>query len=104
MSFAKAEQLLDLATLLRARRAGVTLADVEERFGCSRRTAQRMMRNLEIRFPDVDSELGDDGLKRWRMRGGALKDFLSLGADELAALDLAVAQLGREGQTREAGL
>ena len=104
MSFAKAEQLLDLATMLRAFRAGVTLADVEERFGCSRRTAQRMMRALELRFPDVESFQADDGLKRWRMKGGALREFLSLGADELASLDLAVAQLSREGQEREAGL
>ena len=52
MSFAKAEQLLDLATMLRARWSGITLNDVENRFGCSRRTAQRMMRQLEARFPD----------------------------------------------------
>jgi predicted DNA-binding transcriptional regulator YafY len=43
MSFAKAEQLLDLATMLRARRSGITLNDVENRFDCSRRTAQRML-------------------------------------------------------------
>src|SRR5215213_8143809 len=74
MSFAKAEQLLDLATMLRARRSGITLNDVENRFGCSRRTAQRMMRQLEARFPDVDAETDDDGYKRWRMPTGALKD------------------------------
>jgi predicted DNA-binding transcriptional regulator YafY len=104
MSFAKADQLLELATMIRAYRAGITLTDVEERFGCSRRTAQRMMRNLESRFPDIESQLDEEGLKRWRMRGGPLKDLLSLGADELAALDLAVAQLGRGGQVREARL
>jgi predicted DNA-binding transcriptional regulator YafY len=104
MSFAKAEQLLDLATMVRAHRGGVTLAEVEQRFGCSRRTAQRMMRNLEIRFGDVDSLQDEDGLKRWRMRGGGLREFLSLDADELAALDMATAQLLRDGQEREAGL
>jgi predicted DNA-binding transcriptional regulator YafY len=104
MSFAKAEQLLDLATMVRAHRGGVTLTEVEQRFGCSRRTAQRMMRNLEIRFGDVDSVQGEDGLKRWRMRGGGLREFLSLDADELAALDMAIAQLIRDGQEREATL
>ena len=97
MSFAKAEQLLDLATMLRARRSGITLNDVENRFGCSRRTAQRMMRQLEARFPDVDAGTDDDGYKRWRMPTGALKDFLSLHADEIAALDFAIAHLAREG-------
>jgi predicted DNA-binding transcriptional regulator YafY len=105
MSFAKAEQLLDLATMLRAHRSGITLGHVEDRFGWSRRTAQRMMRQLEARFPDVRAEMDDDGCKRWRMRAtGALKDFLSLRADELAALDFAVADLAREGQAREARL
>lgn len=104
MSFAKAEQLLDLATMLRARRSGITLNDVENRFGCSRRTAQRMMRQLEARFPDVDAGTDDDGYKRWRMPTGALKDFLSLHADEIAALDFAIAHLAREGHPREARL
>ena len=105
MSFAKAEQLLDLATMLRAHRSGITLGHVEDRFGCSRRTAQRMIRQLEARFPDVRAEMDDDGCKRWRMRAtGALKDFLSLRADELAALDFAIADLAREGQAREARL
>jgi predicted DNA-binding transcriptional regulator YafY len=104
MAFAKADQLLDLATMVRAHRAGITLAQVEERFGCSKRTAQRMLRSLELRFPDVVAAHGEDGLKRWRMLGGGLRDFLSLEADELAALDLALAQLARDGQSREARL
>ena len=104
MSFAKAEQLLDLATMLRARRSGITLNDVENRFGCSRRTAQRMMRQLEARFPDVQAEMEEDGCKRWRMPTGGLKDFLSLHADELAALDFAIAHLARQAHPREARL
>ena len=104
MSFAKAEQLLDLATMLRARRSGITLNDVENRFGCSRRTAQRMMRQLEARFPDIQSEMEEDGCKRWRMPTGGLKDFLSLHADELAALDFAIAHLARQSHPREARL
>ena len=104
MSFAKADQLIELATMIRAHRSGTTLADVEERFGCSRRTAQRMMRNLELRFPDIEAEFDEEGSKRWKMRSGGLKELLSLGADELAALDLALAQLDRDGQAREARL
>jgi predicted DNA-binding transcriptional regulator YafY len=104
MSFAKAEQLLELVTMLRAHRGGITLDQVEERFTCSRRTAQRMMRQAETRFAEITSGMDDDGLKRWRMGGGALKDFLALDADELAALDLAGILLERDGQGREARL
>lgn len=103
MSFAKADQLLDLATMLRAHRHGITLTQVEQRFSCSRRTAQRMMRNLEDRFPDVEAEMDEEGQKRWRMSGGGLKDFLTLLPDDLAALDLAIELLAHGGQAHEAG-
>ncbi|MFO1151843.1 MAG: WYL domain-containing protein [Alsobacter sp.] len=101
MTFSKAEDLLDLAAMVRAHRAGVTLADVERRFDCSRRTAQRMMRHLESRYPDVETDIADDGTKRWRLRSG-LKEMLSLGAEELAALDLAIEQFAHGGQRLEA--
>jgi predicted DNA-binding transcriptional regulator YafY len=101
MTFAKAEDLLDLAAMVRAHRAGVTLVDVERRFGCSRRTAQRMMRHLEARYPDLETRTGEDGMKRWVLRAG-LKEMLSLGAEDLAALDLAIEQFEHGGQALEA--
>lgn len=47
MSFSKAEQLLELASMVAGQRSGITLDDVVERFGCSYRTAQRMIGALE---------------------------------------------------------
>ena len=61
MSFEKAQQLLELATFVAARRVGVTLDDVGERFGISRRTAQRIMQALEAQFPDTESAFDEDG-------------------------------------------
>ena len=104
MPFEKAGQLVDLATMLRARRAGVTLADVEERYGCSRRTAQRMMRSVEARFPDVDVETDEEGRRRWRLRGPGMRDLLNLEPDEVASLDFALARLAGDGHAREAAL
>src|SRR6202011_6040321 len=95
MSFEKAQQLLELATFVAARRAGVTLDDVSERFGISRRTAQRILRALEAQFPDTESGFDEDGHKRWRLQTGALRDLLTLTSDELAALDLAIETLER---------
>jgi predicted DNA-binding transcriptional regulator YafY len=80
---------LELATFVAARRIGVTLNDVGERFGTSRRTAQRIMHALEAQFPDTESGFDEDGHKRWRLQTGALRDLLTLTSDELAALDLA---------------
>ncbi len=95
MSFEKAQQLLELATFVAARRMGVTLDDVGERFGVSRRTAQRIMHALEAQFPDTESGFDEDGHKRWKLQTGALRDLLTLTSDELAALDLATETLER---------
>ncbi|WP_338828330.1 helix-turn-helix transcriptional regulator [Bradyrhizobium sp. 27S5] len=102
MSFEKAQQLLDLATFVAGRRMGVTLDDVAERLGISRRTAQRIMHALEAQFPDTKSGFDEDGHKRWRLQTGALRDLLTLASDELAALDLAIETLERNALDIEA--
>ena len=102
MSFWKAEQLLALATLTAARHTGITLDDVTDRFRCSKRTAQRMLRTLEGQFPDVTASADGEGRKRWRLPSAALRDLLTLRPEELAALDLAVTSLNREGLNVEA--
>jgi predicted DNA-binding transcriptional regulator YafY len=95
MSFEKAQQLLELATFVAARRMGVTLDDVTDRLGISRRTAQRILHALEAQFPDTESGFDDEGHKRWRLQTGALRDLLTLTSDELAALDLSIENLER---------
>lgn len=102
MSFLKAEQLIDLATMAAARHAGLTLDDVEERFAVSKRTAQRMLHTLEARFPDTTTGLDEMGRKRWRLPSAPLRDLLTLTPEELAALDLAAETLKRSGLIAEA--
>jgi predicted DNA-binding transcriptional regulator YafY len=102
MSFSKAEQLMELASMVAAYRQGITLDDVTERFSCSYRTAQRMMVALESSFPDVASKLDEEGHKRWKMEGGHLRDLLNLTSEELAALDLATDQFEQSGLSMEA--
>ena len=104
MSFAKAEQLLDLATMVSSRHQGVTLDDIVQRYEISLRTAQRMLRALELRFSDVEHWMDENGRKRWRMPGGHLRELLSVSADELAALDLGISHLSRSGSGLEAKL
>ena len=102
MSFEKAQQLLELATFVASHRAGVTLGDVGERFGISKRTSQRILHALEVQFPDTKSGFDEDGHKRWRLQTGALRDLLTLTSDELAALDLAIETLERNAPGVEA--
>lgn len=88
--------------MVASHRLGVALVDIEERFNCSRRTAQRMANALETTFPDVVSAIGDDGRKRWTMGGGHLRDLMTLAPEELASLDLAIGQLQQGGLAIEA--
>jgi predicted DNA-binding transcriptional regulator YafY len=102
VSYSKAGELIELATMAAGRHVGVTIDDVMERFGISKRTAQRMLRVLESRFPDTDVANDSDGRRRWRLPAGALRDLMTLSADELAALDLAAETIARAGLTVEA--
>jgi predicted DNA-binding transcriptional regulator YafY len=90
VSFAKAEQLLQLATMVAARHAGITLDDVIARFTVSKRTAQRMLRALEDQFSETAIRIDNDGRRRWHLPAGALRDLMTLTPEELAAVDIAV--------------
>lgn len=102
MSFWKAEQLLGLATLAAARHSGITIDEVVERYNVSRRTAQRMLHALEAQFPDTQTITDDEGRKRWRLPSAPLRDLMTMSAEELAALDLAIETLKRSGLAVEA--
>lgn len=102
MSFSKAEQLLELASMVAARHSGVKLDEVSERFNCSYRTAQRMMLALESAFPDVTTSLDESGFKRWRLGGGHLRELMNISSDEMAAIDLAAEQFEQSGLSTEA--
>jgi predicted DNA-binding transcriptional regulator YafY len=102
MTFRKAEQLIELATMVAARHSGVTLDDVVERFEVSGRTAQRYLHALEVQFPDTHTSIDDVGRKRWRLPSAPLRDLMTLSAEELAALDLAVETLRHNGLGVEA--
>jgi predicted DNA-binding transcriptional regulator YafY len=104
MSYMKAEQLLKLAGLASCRRGGISLNDVESLFSVSRRTAQRLTRALEQQFPDVEIITDASGRRSWRLAVDPLHDLLSLSAEELAALDLAIAQLRRSNAVPQAEL
>ena len=93
MAFAKAEQLLDLAVFISANQQGVTLDQVMERYGVHLRTAQRMMRSIEARFPDIESFVDGDNRKRWRPGKAEPLSLVAISAEELAALSLAIQQM-----------
>jgi len=97
MSYLKADQLMQLATLMSSRHRGVTLDQVKEEFEVSHRTAQRMMRAIEQQFPEVQTSNDEEGHKRWRIGEIIFKDLITVKAEELAALELGIKHLQRDG-------
>lgn len=103
MSFAKAQQLIQLACLA-SRRRGVSLAEICEEFGCAHRTAQRMTVALESAFPATEQRADEDRRMRWILPQRPDMQLLSASADELVALSAGVAALKRENMASEADL
>lgn len=102
MAFEKAIQLIELAVWIQGRRSGVTLDEVTDRLNGVERTAQRTLQDLERAFDGVTSRFDHDGRKRWRMESSRLRDLLSVTAEDLAALDMAVMALKKENAHPEA--
>lgn len=101
MSFSKAVDLLRLATMASSRR-GVCLSDVEEEFGCVRRTAQRMIEALETAFPATEHRVDDDDRRHyWRLPARAIAHLLTPSADELAAMSSGIEELRRSGRNTD---
>jgi predicted DNA-binding transcriptional regulator YafY len=91
-----------LARLAASRHFGITIDDVTDRYRCSRRTSQRMLRSLELQFQETRTRIDEEGRKRWSLPAAALRDLMSLKPEELAALDLAQEALRRAGLAAEA--
>lgn len=104
VSFTKAEVLIDLATTMSASRQGISLSDICSKYAVSLRTAQRMIRSLERYFPQIGSIRDGDGTKRWRLDGGPLKSVITVVAEEIAAIGIAIEALKGSGLNREADL
>jgi len=106
--FTRLEDLLELALDLQGSLAGVSIADVMERYGVARRTASRMLGAVRraVGEADFESVTGEDGLKRWRLTRPKVNGLFRLKADELGALVRAERLAEREGDAplaREVG-
>lgn len=102
MRYEKADNLLQLALEMQAARRGLSLVDIQERFGVGRRTAMRMRDAVLRNFPQaVEVETGEK-TKRWRIPAGVLDRLVSFSADEMADLESAASFLTANGQADRA--
>lgn len=97
-----AETLLALVLALQAPGRGISIPDVQERFGVSRRTAERLRSAAERLFPDLWWETGPDGRRYWKLRRGAANGLIRWSLDELVALEWALREARRSDAARHA--
>jgi predicted DNA-binding transcriptional regulator YafY len=91
-------RIVDLAIALQSPGRGMSLDDIEQRYGVCRKTALRMRDTVRRIFPELRYEQGPDGRRYWKLRRGRANDLVSWTVDEIAALEAAIHW------AREAGL
>jgi predicted DNA-binding transcriptional regulator YafY len=82
-----ASNLLRLAFEMRGSRLGLSIPDIQERFGVSRRTAERMRAALNEVMPQMEEVSLGETPKRWRIPPSNLDQLLTVAADDLRALE-----------------
>lgn len=104
MAYEKTLDLLDLAIWMQSTREGVSLSDIEDRYGVSRRTAERMRNMLADKYLDMQVIFGENNMKRWHIPRGTINEFINFSAEELAALDAARTLFNRKQMGEKAEL
>lgn len=102
MRYSRLSDLLRLALRMQGTAEGLSLADIEQTFEISRRTAERMRDAVREIFPQIQ-ELGDPGQqKRWRLPPGTLGRMADVTVDDLSTLLHAAELADREGDAAAA--
>lgn len=85
-------RLFDLAMRMQASADGVTKREVMDEFGVSKRTAERMIEKVGLVFNQIEDFTSEGKEKHWRLPSGMVNRFISLEAEELAGLEVAIRQ------------
>ncbi len=105
MRYEHVTEIVRLAIDLQGRPGGLTIAEIEERFSVSRRTAERMRDAVEAAFgplETVDTDIGDRRI-HWRLQSRALHPLIQVSPEELADLEAAANGLGRGDLAKRVG-
>lgn len=97
MRYSRQEDLLRLAVMMQGSAEGVSIAEIEQTFGVSRRTAERMRDAVLRAFPQLEERPGVNGQKYWRFPAGTLGKMVEPTVDELTAGHRAASIARREG-------
>lgn len=89
MRYSRAERLIQLALEMQAASGGLTIAEIQEKFEVSRRTAIRMRDAVLRAFPSSGEVQTSERAKRWRLNAGAAQTFAGVTSDDLASIEVA---------------
>lgn len=86
MRYGRLADLVRLALQMQGRADGLSLDDIRQTFGVSRRTAERMRDAVRDAFPQIEEILEPDGRKRWRLPPGTTGRMADPTVADIAAL------------------
>ena len=90
MFYEKTQKLLELSLWMQNADAGVSIADIMQKFGVSKRTAIRMKDMIKEQFPQMREICGAHNTKRWFIPQGALNNYVGFSLNEVNSLQNAV--------------
>ena len=96
MRYEKADMVLQLALEMQASHMGLSLMEIEQRFGVGRRTAMRMRDAILRNFPQAEEVSTGERTKRWRIPRGVMDRLVTFSAEELATLETAAKLFERD--------
>ena len=102
MRYGRLSDILQLATTLQARRGGLTLDDIMQEFGISRRTAERLRNAVEAAFGPLTQVPVADRRVHWRLESSDLGGLIRISDGELSDLATAAANLAQAGLKEQA--
>ena len=86
MRYGRLADLLRLALQMQGRADGLSLDDIAQTYGVSRRTAERMRDAIRDAFPQAEELAEPGGRKRWRLPPGTAARLVDPNVDDIAAL------------------
>lgn len=84
--YSRMTDFLQLLYMMMAEPRGVTLDEIAEEFGVSRRTAERMRDAIRNEFSQVDVISEDNKVKRWGFINYSLNNIIEFTDEEIAAV------------------
>ena len=85
--YSRVTDIIDLIILMQSRFNGITLADIQEKFSVSRRTAERMRDSLMNILPSVQELESGGRIKRWGFVNYSMTEIINFTNNEIAILE-----------------